>query len=232
MKLTKSKLLKITKEMLMKFGYQEFKDTQTGASGLFIKLINENYFLTLGLILSNYYDTRFTASYYLSKTTRWGSMWGDIPRESYERIGSFLTKEERQLLLNEEHNKEGVTDAWWDSNNEREINHFLKTIELTEKRFLNQEKLFSKIEKSSEVSELANYSISVIGLVTQSNTTEQIDYRFTPIKPIDDVPLDWFKAAEIILLKQNGILNANTVKLLAVDAWRQYEIKQLQSAKN
>jgi hypothetical protein len=181
MKLTKNKLLKITKEVLMKLGYQEIKDTQTGANGLFAKLLEDNYFLTLGLVLSNYFDTRFTASYYLSKTTRWGSMWGDIPRESYKRIGSFLTKEERQLLLNEEHKKVGVTDAWLDSNDEAQTSIFAKTIELTEKRFLTQDQLFHKIEKSSDVSELANYSMGVITLITQSKKTDRFDFRF--LKP-------------------------------------------------
>jgi hypothetical protein len=226
MKLAKSKLLKITKDKLTELGYQEFKDTQTGASGLFIKLINEDYYLTLGLTISRFYNTRFTASYYLSKTTRWSAVWGDIPKESYQRIGHFLTKEERQLLLDEEHNKEGVTDAWWSSNDEQEISKFFRTIELTEKRFLNQKNLFSKIESSSEVIKLVSYSFRVIALVTEGKTPEQYEYQFTPNKPIDDVPLIWFKAAEISLIDQGGILNQNTVKLLAVDAWRQYKFKQ------
>jgi len=228
MRLTKNNLLKITKDTLTEFGYQEFKDTQTGASGLFIKLINQNYFLALGLIISRLYDTRFTASYYLSKTTRWSAVWGDIPRESYQRISHFLTREERQLLLDEEHKKEGVLDAWWSSNNKDEVSNFFQVVKITENRFLNQENLFFKIDNSAEVRDLVSYSKNVIALVTHQKITEY-DYRFIPNKSIDDVPLDWFKAAEITLLGQGGILNVNTVKSLAIDAWRQYRIRQLHS---
>lgn len=220
MKLTKTQLIKKVKDTLSKLGYFESKDTLTGASGLFIKQVGNGFYLTLGLEISNFYESKFSASYYLSKTTRWSSVWGDIPKSSYERIGHFLTREERFTYLDDEHNEERVTDAWWNGNEEREIQNFLKVVEITEKRFLGQEALLSDIENSSEVKELANDASSVIKLM-ESGGSNMTDYRFVQQNPVDDIPMEWFEAAENVIVRNNGILNANTVKLLAADAWRQ-----------
>ncbi len=65
MKLTKANLLKSTREGLAEVGYYEFKDTITCADGLFIKYVGNDFFLTLGLVKSRYYDWRFTADLYL-----------------------------------------------------------------------------------------------------------------------------------------------------------------------
>jgi len=223
MKLTKNKLLKLAEGKLVQLGYSEFKDTRTGSSGLFVKIVNEKYFLTLGLEISRLYDARFTASYYLSKTTRWGAVWLDIPKESYERVGKYLTKEERKLLLDAEFNRDGVIDAWW---HENEIDKFFQTIELTEARFLNQENLFFKIENSIEVQKLSHYSSCVIKSINEGRIDESFNYQFIPEKSIDNVPLIWFKAAEVVLLNESGILNSNTVTSLASDTWRQYELRK------
>ena len=126
MKLTKAKLINATRDELIEMGYREVKDTVSGANGLFIKPIPEGFFLSLGLTISKFYDTRFTASLYLSKTTRWGSSWGDIPYESYRRVGRFLTKDERRLYLDDVHNAEGVSDAWWHFDSEGDIQKFIE----------------------------------------------------------------------------------------------------------
>lgn len=220
MKLRKAKLIKNIQGALTKLGYLEFKDTLTGASGLFIKQVQNGLYLTLGLEISNYYDSKFSASYYLSKTTRWGSVWGDIPKESYERIGHFLTKEERLRYLDKDHNKGKITDAWWNGNEDSSIKSFLEVVKITEKRFLKQEGLLSAIENSSEIRELADYASSVIKMI-DSGGSNITDYKFVPPKPIDDIPIEWFEAAENVIFNNSGILNANTVKLLAADAWRQ-----------
>lgn len=90
MKLTKAKLINATQDKIKNLGYKLFVDSITGADGLFIKRIRDEYFLSLGLERSNYYDSKFSASFYLSKTTIWGAWWGDIPKESYQRgAGKF-----------------------------------------------------------------------------------------------------------------------------------------------
>jgi hypothetical protein len=70
------------------------------------------------------------------------------------------------------------------------------------------------------VKELADYSAGVIKMIEPGESTKG-NYRFVPQKPIDDIPIEWFEAAEKVISNKNGILNANTVKLLAADAWRQ-----------
>ena len=232
MKLKKRKLLEETRDKVLALGYSEFKDSLMGTEGLFVKRLANGLLLTLGLEMSRLYDSRFTASYYLSKTTRWGAIWGDIPDECYGRVGRFLTTEERKLYLDAEHSKEGVIDAWWNANEYGAFENFFRVLEVTEARFLSQENLFSRIENSSDVRELASYSSGVIALVVDAKLPTRYDYQYIPSAPVDDVPLDWFKAAESTLLKQKGILNANTVKLLAADAWRQFKIKEVQTKNN
>lgn len=223
MKLTKAQLLKATKNKIQKLGYTEFKDTITGANGLFIKVLDNNFFLSLGLEISGYYNSMFTASFYLSKTTRWSSIWGDIPCESFERVGTFLTKSERKEFLNVEFTKEGIIDAWWNGFEEKEIENFLKVVEITENRFLSQNDLFSKIENSKEVYELVEYASSVKALVNKNDINDFV-YKFVPSKTINNIPIEWYKAAEKTIINKEGILNENTVKILAADAWRQNQL--------
>ena len=50
--------------------------------------------------------------------------------------------------------------------------------------------------------------------------------EFQPNKIIDEIPFIWFEAAESVIRDNNGILNKNTVKLLAADAWRQVKLEE------
>lgn len=223
MKLSKVQIIKSTKNKILELGYHEIIDTITGANGFFVKSLDNNFFLTLGLEISRFYDSMFTASFYLSKTTRWGSVWGDIPSESYERVGTFLTKEERTELLNEEFSKEGVIDAWWDGFKKQEVEKFLKVVEIAEKRFLGQANLFSNIENSIEIKELVEYVSSVFALINE-DSIKDTKYEFVPLKTKDGIPIDWYKAAEKTIRNKKGVLNLNSVKLLAADAWKQKQI--------
>ena len=49
-------------------------------------------------------------------------------------------------------------------------------------------------------------------------------YDFVPQKKIDKIDVKWFKASEKAIKATNGILNKNTVLLLAADAWRQWRL--------
>lgn len=224
MKLTKAKLLNSVREGISDLGFCEFKDSITGAQGLFAKIIASEYYLTLGLTISRYYDSMFTADYYFSKTTRWGSVWGDIPAESFDRVGSLLTKTERRIYLDEQYNKEGVIDTWWDGQDKNEIFKFISVVRITETRFVDQPLLVEKINSSSSLKKLIEYSNLVITKVL-SGKIHSDNYQFIPQKEIDDIPVDWFKAAEMVLIEQNGIINVNTVKLLGADSFRQFLLK-------
>lgn len=49
-------------------------------------------------------------------------------------------------------------------------------------------------------------------------------FSFQPAKEVDKIPLVWFKAAEKVLIERKGILNANGVRWLAADAYRQNQL--------
>lgn len=222
MKLSKTKLIKLVKPSLEKLGFTEFKETTEGSQGFFAKKLKNDFYLVLGLIIHRYYDSAFTGSFYLSKTTRWASVWGDIPNESYKRLGHLLADAERSIYPEDEINVKGAYDIWWDGNNEKSVLDFLRVVELTEPRFINQVGLIEKINQSKEVNLLSDYSEKVKEIVA----TNQADgtYSFLPAKEVDEIPIIWFKASEKVLKESKGILNANTVKLLAADAYRQKQL--------
>ena len=150
---------------------------------------------------------------------------GVIPRESYERIACFLNKEERLNYLEEEYTDNAVIDAWWNGNDQIGVQKFISVVEITEPRFLNQPDLVSRIEHSSELKKLSAYANEVRVLVGQGGASLPC-YQHDPQKDIDNVPATWFQSAEQVLFNHKGILNANTVKLLAADAWRQNLIEE------
>lgn len=224
MKLKKAVLCKHLYGYLKNKGYELFSDSNIGADVLFIKRIDKSLFLSLGVVISRLYDARFTASFYLSKTTRWGSLWGDIPKESYRRIGEFLSDHERKRFLDSEHSAIGVIDSWWGIT-DNDFDSFFEVVNIAEQRFLKQKDLRNKIEESKEIKELATLS-SLVLLMIEGNEINGGKYDYIPPKSKSDIDQKWFKAAEEAIKKTNGILNKNTVLLLAADAWRQWVVAQ------
>jgi hypothetical protein len=222
MKLKKNNLLELISEQLGKMGYKYIKDSSTGADCLFIKKIDNTFFLTLGFIISRFYDEKFTASFYISKTTRWGSVWGDIPKESYSRVGNFLTSIERKELLDKEHCSEGVVDAWWGVKELERIN-FFKALKIAENRLTNKRSLLKRVENSLDANELFEYSSLVLNNIDKVSI-ENSSSNFTPDRLPDNIPKKWFIVAESVIKFKGGILNKNTVIQLASDSWRQWII--------
>ncbi len=224
MKLTKNKLIYLVKDELEKLGYTYITDSLTGAQGLFAKNVRGIYYITLGLEISKYYDSMFSASYYFSKTTRWSSVWGDIPRDSFERVGVLLHRNERNKLLSDEYNKEGVIDAWWNIKEPTSIPNFIETIKISEVRFQGNKMLIKSIDESTEIAELFELAQKTKDAVKNKQICSKLEYQ--PNKIIDEIPFIWFEAAETVLRNNRGILNKNTVKLLAADAWRQVTLQK------
>ncbi len=215
MKLTKNKLLKTVKSKIENLDYREFKDSVNGSQGLFIKKLPNDLYLSLGLTISRFCEDVFTASFYLSKTTRWSSMWGDIPRKSYERASHFLTMQERELVLIND-------DEWRNAFDNNHIDKFIQTISLTENRFLSQKSLIQSINNSEVVLRLQYLTKCTMEKAISHKV--QKTFNFQPKKNIDDIPCVFFQSAETVLNEENEILNNHTVKILASDAWRQKEI--------
>lgn len=176
------------------------------------------------MTISRFYDDRFTGSFYLSPTTRWESLWGDIPKESYQRIGNFLTNDELRTLLDPLIYQNESKDAWWHTD-EKSIDFFINATKIAEKRFLNQKGLISKINDSIEVAELKQYSLEVMQIVRRIKDINH-NFKFIPQTRVDNIPTEWFMAAELVLQKNPQVLNAKTVKFLAGDCWRQMKIQK------
>lgn len=218
MKLTKAKLTSKVKAPLEILGYTYFKESISGAQGFFSKKLENGFYLTLGLTIHRYIESDFTGDFYYSKTTRWSSVWGDIPKESYERPGFLMSTEERKVYFDTENEK--LRDYWWDGFDDSSVASFIEVIKLTESRLYKDPLLSQKIEDSLSVSQLKNYADEVKKFVISIEKLN-LSYSYLPDKEIDGIPIQWFKASEYILKMHEGILNKNTVKALASDAFIQ-----------
>ena len=225
MKLSKQKLISLVKDGLHSLGYEEFKDTQLGTSGMFCKYVGEGYFLTLGLEISRLYECRYTASYYFSKTTRWASLGFDIPRKCWQRIGELLTDEERTCYFGE---KSLVVDKWWDSIDTVEVNDFLEIVSKTQSRIVENRRLIQEIEESTEISRQCRVDnlIQRVALSPQQEVLKGIEFEYLPKREIDSVPLLWFKAAEYVRRFQDTEpkIDKTWVIIDATDAYRMYAL--------
>lgn len=218
MKLTKAKLTSKVKAPLEILGYTFFKESISGAQGFFSKKLENGFYLTLGLTIHRYMESDFTGDFYYSKTTRWSSVWGDIPKESYERPGFLMSTEERKVYFDTENEK--LRDYWWHGFNDSSVASFIEVIKLTESRLYKDPLLTQKIEDSLSVSQLKNYADEVKKFVISIEKLN-LSYSYLPDKEIDGIPIQWFKASEYILKMHEGILNKNTVKALASDSFIQ-----------
>ncbi|MBL9039372.1 MAG: hypothetical protein JNG84_12715 [Archangium sp.] len=203
---------------LTELGYTTFPSSFDDAPGVFAKRVGGGLVLTLGLTRSDD-GTRFTGSYFLSKSTRWGAVWGDIPVESLERVAARLTGDERRRLLESEYHSEAVRDGWWDGRAESSGRSFSTAVALTESRFLAQADLALRVQKSVELHELAESAWAVSELVKRPQGPGPFPYRFTPGRAVDRVGREWFQAAERVLVER-GAPSSKTVTALALDAWR------------
>lgn len=102
------------------------------------------------------------------------------------------------------------------------VNDFLRVIEVTEPRFINQVELLNKIQRSKDVAILANYAKAVKKLFAANQIDDS--HAFLLSKEVDNVPLIWFQGSEKVLKENKGILNVHTVTRLALDAYRQYQL--------
>lgn len=222
MKLTKSKLIESVRSKMESLDFTEFKNTKSGFQGLFVKRVAADLYLTLGLTIHRYYESAFTADYYLSSNTVIGAVWGDIPKECYVRIGFLLNDDERMLYPADNINVRGNSDIWWYGDEEQSVIDFLRVVKLTEKRFIQQPDLIRKIRNSQEIKFLSDYAERVKAIAIK----EKLDgvFHFIPVKEVNGIPLIWFRASEKVINDSHGILNSHTVIRLATDAFIQYQL--------
>lgn len=211
LKLTKAKLIKAVRPGLEKLGYVFLKDSITGAQGLFGKKLPNGLFLTLALTIGRLYDDAFTGDFELSKTAR---VFG-IPGITRKKPGYLLTKEELAEM------NKAAPDISWSGLDAESVASFIALIQKTESRFLSQEGIVEKIEQSSAEEEYYQRSLQVREWVAKG--VPDMDFKCLPAKSIDNIPMEWFKAAEYVLLEREVYLSLNVrmVKNLAGNAYRQ-----------
>ncbi|SHL26521.1 hypothetical protein [Xylanibacter ruminicola] len=210
MKLTKSKLINLLKPGMEDLGFHWFKDSITGAQGLFVKKVDNTLYLTIGLNIHRYYNDAFTADLYLSRTTTIYSTWGDIPKDCIKRP--------EELLLDSEY-PSNCRRSWWSS--EESMDVFLQEIRISEHRMCMDEDLIRRINNSKDVENLCKISSFI---TNNLKDLPKIDYSFVPEKEIDEIPLCWFKSTEWTLMNLGMDINSKAVKFYASDAYRKYII--------
>ena len=60
----------------------------------------------------------------------------------------------------------------------------------------------------------------------RKDSLPNINYCYAPTREIDNIPLEWFKAAESVLIDYNEEVTCHQVKRLASDAYRQFVMGQ------
>ena len=223
MKLTKNKLCNILKPHLHKMGYIWFKDSYI-TDGCFCKLVDSNLYLSLCLNISRYSSSLFTADYYISTTNTIACIYGDIPKGCYKRIGFLLTDDELKLYFPKEYSLGyKPKDVWWSGFVVNEISNFIQIIQLTESRITTDTALLQEILNSKTISNLQIRSKVTKDIFRQENFLDNLEY--TPSKEIDNIPINWFKAAETSLKKFNIKCNKQMVINLASTSYREYTLE-------
>lgn len=219
---------------MLNLGYVEFDDSMISDANLFVKPEGD-LFLTIGFTIHRCYDDAFTCSYYLSRTTRWAACSGDIPYSmTYVRPGELMSQEERMSITVDENCKNNplITDMWWNTfdhegNYDNEsLESFIAAIRLTENRVAMQPEVIEKIYASTLLETIYNDVNSTIELAISEDYGN--DFAFLPKRELKDVPMKWFKAAEIVLKSRLAPKNltAYAVKFLAADAFRIYSMRE------
>lgn len=199
-------------------GYARTPGADDVASGLFYKLVGE-LILTLGLEISSLYDARFTGSYYLGPSFEWAYMLPDYPEAAFQRIAVFLTREERERLLEPEFHGSRVTDGWWLGFDHDAIESFAEAVSLTESRFVSQPGMREAISASEHMREHVELASHTLSLASKS-TRNHGELAYQP-KPDPIIPSEYYIAAELVLREaEPELISKEYVALLARDTWR------------
>ena len=218
MKQLREKLIPLLKDL----GYIYFPHKLTWEGGLFCKKTSNEMYLSLGINIHRYYDCSFTIDMYYSKTTHLGATWGDIPKACYFRLSSLLNEEERKKLSL----PISPYDIWWNSLSEDSLLSLIKAISLSEKKIQEDKILIRDINLSSTVSRLLETSRIIKDKVQKKKLRSFSSYQFIPIRRNDDVPLEWFMAAEEVLKNYISRLSKYGVISDAEEAFRQYILNE------
>lgn len=195
MKLKKKDLIKALRPGFEAMGYHYFKDSISGASGLFGKKVDEDLYLQAALNIARFYDDEFTVDLCISTTTfLFIGSGADVPKESERRPGELLTTEERLTFFHSD-----CVDYWWSLHSEEDIRPaFFDVLLIAEHRIVNNKEVNEKIRESVRLKQQVFLEKWVIEIFEKKQFANNL--LFTPDTLKDEIPLDWFRASETLLL--------------------------------
>ncbi len=166
--------------------------------------------LTVGLIESVRQKERVTAELALAGHTQLTMSFPDAPR-ARQRVGVFLTPEERQALLEPDLCVPGARDAWWRGRTAENARLITEAIGFAEPRFLGQPGLAEEVEWSR------GHQVYVARLAAVARTPVPPDH-LAPGYP----PAAWVEAAFVLLADAAPKSRRRFAEEVAADAWRTY----------
>lgn len=221
MKLRKSDLIKALRPGFESMGYHYFKDSISGAQGLFGKRISKDLYLQAALSIHRFYDDQFTVDLCFTNTTCIYHSGLDIPECSDIRPSQLLSIEERVKYYNSD-----KIDCWWSLFGSADIRSvFFEVLSIVEPRLVNNTDFIRRIKDSIHLQTEELFEKWVIDNYNHKRFFS--DLKYTPERPIDDIPLDWFRASETIILT---LLNETTfpkVCGLASDSFRRFAMDSM-----
>jgi len=216
---SKRQVIRKIEESVGALGYERVPGPISGAAAVFYK-VHGDLVLTFGLQFSTRYEDRFTGSFYLSRSFEWGYVPDGFPHEAYQRIGRFLTKEERILLLPSFFSQPGVVDAWWIGFDVATVTSFIEAIRLTEPRFLRQPGLIDAVSRCEAISRHVSL-LHATAAMARGLKERPPGLRHQPQRYSTVTEPQWYWAAELVLQQQRpSSAEPGFVRLVALDAWR------------
>jgi hypothetical protein len=221
MKLNKRDLIKALRPGFEAMGYHYFKDSISGAQGLFGKKIAKDLYLQAALTIHRFYDDQFTVDLCFTNTTCIYHSGLDIPDCSDIRPCQLLSVEERIKYYHCDKN-----DCWWSLYGSEDIRSVVvEVLSIVEPRLVNNSDLLRRIRESIHLQTEELLEKWIIDNYTQKLFLSNLKY--TPDRPLDDIPLDWFRASETILLFLFNETAFPKVRCLASDSFRRYTLDSM-----
>lgn len=223
MKLKKNDLIKALRPGFETLGYHFFKDSITGAQGLFGKKVSDDMYLQVALNIHRFYEDAFTVDLCFTNATHLFDDREDIPIGCNVRPGQLLSTKERIKYY-----QANVCDYWWSLYNEDIRPAFFDMLSLVEHRLINNSQLVSAIRESIRLKSEVLCEQWVIECFFHKQFAS--DIKYTPGTPKDNIPLDWFRAAETLLLTLIEETSFTKVCSLASESFRRYTLDSIYGA--
>lgn len=196
----------------------------------FVKNLNNGFYVTILIQYHRFEKGTYTAEFHLDYYASSG--YTGLDSRLSPRVAKFLKIEERKALLNNDLecvDQEGI-DAWWRKSDEDSVFNFLKTIALTEERFLKSNNVFNRVLENNKILLVYFDLLSIEKLVVDKAKMDE-DFICQPKKEKYGIDPIWYQACEIYQREQKKKnkyveVSRSTVLYQTVAAYRNYIFEQ------